>query len=671
MESVAKSLFSITVFFILFVLTPEDQIFSQTGENGQIKSNDPTSHKEIKDDNYLPVLRTDQQRSPAYKYSTSVVTTVQVNVDENGQNIIGDAANEPSIAVDPNDDNRIAIGWRQFNTVSSNFRQAGYGFSTDGGQTWTFPGVIEPGVFRSDPVLDTDAQGNFYYNSLTNSPEFMCHVFKSTDGGFTWSDGTFAQGGDKQWMTIDKTDGSGSGHIYAFWTSFFSVCFPGSFTRSTDNGFSFESCVTIPQDPYWGTLAVNPDGILFLGASVGDDFVVAKSTNAQDPNQIVSWDMATIVDLDGSITSGGNPNPGGLLGQTIIAVDTSGGIYDGNIYLLCSVDRHSNSDPADIMFAKSTDGGVTFSSPVRINDDQGTSAYQWFGTMSVSPNGRIDVVWLDTRDNPSNISALYYSFSTDGGDSWSPNERISDFFNSHLGWPNQNKMGDYFDMVSVSNGAHLAWAATFNGEQDVYYSFITDTTIIPVEFISFSGFIAGNVVTLEWITATELNNLGFEIERSVDRINWRTIGFKQGNGTTTEQKKYFYTDRLSGNNEQKLHYRLKQIDYDGEYEYSDVVEIKVAPVEFSLSQNYPNPFNPTTKIKYSIPSVILSEAKNLFITLKVYDVLGNEVATLVNEQKPSGEYEVEFNASELGSGVYFYTLKAGSFFQSRKMILLR
>ncbi len=110
----------------------------------------------------------------------SIVTT-QVNVDANGQNIVGDAANEPSIAVDRNNPNSMAIGWRQFNTITNNFRQAGFGYTTNGGQTWTFPGVIEPGVFRSDPVLESDIYGNFYYNSLTNNPTYFCDVFNSMD----------------------------------------------------------------------------------------------------------------------------------------------------------------------------------------------------------------------------------------------------------------------------------------------------------------------------------------------------------------------------------------------------------------------------------------------------------------------------------------------------------
>ena len=655
----------VSLLIIVFLVSPI-LIYSQTNEQQKTDNPpNPTAHHEIKDDDYVPDLRDSQGRSPAYNYSTNNIVTTQVNVDANGQNIVGDAANEPSIAVDPNDRNRMAIGWRQFNTVTNNFRQAGYGFTTNGGQTWTFPGVIEPGVFRSDPVLESDAYGNFYYNSLTNNPTFFCDVFKSTTGGSLWGNKTYAQGGDKQWMTIDNTNGPGIGNIYAFWTSSYSVCSPGFFTRSTDSGGSFEDCITIPNDPFWGTLTIGPQGDLYIGGSIGSDFLVAKSTNAKDSSQIVAWDLTTVVNLDGSISYGIGPNPGGLGGQTSIAVDTSGGPYHGNVYLLCSVERYSNPDPLDVMFVRSTDGGVNWSSPIKINDDPSTTAYQWFGTMSVAPNGRIDVIWLDTRDNPGTfLSALYYSNSKDGGLTWSPNEKLSDYFDPHVGWPQQNKMGDYFDMVSESNGAQLSWAATFNGEQDVYYSHITDTTIVPVELISFSASVVANVVTLDWSTATELNNHGFEIERSSDKTIWRTIGFREGKGTTSEPQEYSYSDILTDIKSSKLYYRLKQVDFIGSFEYSDIVEVEIAPSVFSLSQNYPNPFNPSTVIKYQLPV-------NSFVTLKIYDVLGNEVATPVNEEKPAGEYEIEFNACEMGSGVYFYTLRAGEFVQSKKMLLLK
>jgi hypothetical protein len=224
-------------------------------------------------------------------------------------------------------------------------------------------------------------------------------------------------------------------------------------------------------------------------------------------------------------------------------------------------------------------------------------------------------------------------------------------------------MGDYFDMVSDGTGASLAWAATFNGEQDVYYSYINDTTIVPVELVSFSAFTAADVVTLNWSTSTELNNHGFEIDRSTDKRNWRTIGFREGKGTTSEPQLYSYSDILDIVSS-KLYYRLKQIDFNGEFKYSDIVEVEIAPSEFTLSQNFPNPFNPTTSIKYQIPELS-------FVKLKVYDVLGNKVVALVNEEKPAGSYEVEFDASKLVSGIYFYKLQAGNFVEIKKMVLLR
>jgi hypothetical protein len=652
------------VFLLIIVsLISQNLIFSQTHQQQKSNPTDPKAHQEIKDDDYIPDLRESQGRSPAYNYSMKSIVTTQVNVDANGQNIVGDAANEPSIAVDRNNPNIMAIGWRQFNTITNNFRQAGFGYTTNGGQNWTFPGVIEPGVFRSDPVLESDMYGNFYYNSLAVDPTYFCDVFKSSSGGSSWGDKTYAQGGDKQWMEIDKTNNSGSGHMYAYWNSSFSVCPPGSFTRSTDGVF-FEDCVTIPNDPYWGTLAIASNGDLFIGGTLGWDFLVAKSSNAKNPAQVVSWDMATTVSLDGTISGWGGPNPVGLLGQTIIAIDTSGGPHNNSIYLLCSVERNSNPDPLDVMFARSTDGGVTWSSPIKINDDPGTSAWQWFGTMSVAPNGRIDVIWLDTRDNPGTyLSALYYSNSRDGGVTWSPNERLSDYFDPHVGWPQQEKMGDYFDMVSDINGANLAWAATFNGEQDVYYSFITDTTVVPVELLSFTATSNGKEVILSWSTATELNNQLFEVQRSFEGSEFATIGFVYGKGTTTERQDYIYKDKISTDG--KHFYRLKQIDYMGNYESSDIIEMEIRVFNsYLLEQNFPNPFNPTTTIGYGI-----KDKSN--VKISILNSIGEEIASLVNEEKESGYHTVEFDAANLPSGVYFYQLKAGSFIETKKMILLK
>jgi len=427
-----------------------------------------SAHHETIGDAYVPVPLEGRKTSRAYRGSGPDFFVVQVNVDGSGQNIVGDAGNEPSIAVDRNNPNRMAIGWRQFDTISSDFRQAGNAYTTNGGTTWNDNPIINGGIFRSDPVLSSDAGGTFYYNSLTVAgSDYYCDVYKSSDGGATWDNGTFAQGGDKQWMAIDRTGGMGDGHIYAYWTWLYSIC-SGNFTRSTNGGASYESCGDVPSTPYWGTLNVGPAGELYVA---GEGFVVAKSTNAQDAGQTVSWDSSTYVNLGGSIGSGGGPNPGGLLGQAWIATDHSGGATNGNVYLLASVSPSGSPDPMDVRFCRSTDGGSSWSSSVRVNDDAGTGDYQWMGTMSVAPNGRIDAVWLDTRDGPGAYdSSLYYSWSEDAGETWADNVRITQDFDPHVGWPQQNKMGDYFHMVSLNNAAHLAFAATLNGEQDVYYA---------------------------------------------------------------------------------------------------------------------------------------------------------------------------------------------------------
>lgn len=193
--------------------------------------------------------------------------------------------------------------------------------------------------------------------------------------------------------------------------------------------------------------------------------------------------------------------------------------------------------------------------------------------------------------------------------------------------------------------------------------------IIPVELSAFSGSSVDNHIKLSWSTASELNNRGFEIQRSVNvndnpgNRNWVLRGFVDGKGTTTETTAYSFVDNepLSG----KSYYRLKQIDYDGSITYSNEIEVNHLSIkEYSLKQNYPNPFNPNTVISYQIPV-------SGTVTLKVFNILGVEVATLVNENKAAGEHRVEFNAEGLSSGIYFYTLNSGNFTETRKMILMK
>src|SRR5205807_3077111 len=237
----------------------------------------------------------------------------QVNVDSNGQTITGDAANEPSIAVDPTDRNKMVIGWRQFDSVSSNFRQAGWGFTSNGGISWTFPGVLENNVFRSDPVLSSNDVGHFFYLSLLST--FFDNMWRSVDSGQSWTNLGPARGGDKQWFTIDNTNSTGHGFQYQCWSTDGNNYGGRQFTRSTNGGFTWLNPITIPNSPTWGTLDVDANGNLFIAGvnqSTGQIWCV-RSSNAKNGGVTPSFDQSTLVNLGGDIAVGEPINPVGLV----------------------------------------------------------------------------------------------------------------------------------------------------------------------------------------------------------------------------------------------------------------------------------------------------------------------------------------------------------------------
>ncbi len=220
-------------------------------------------------------------------------------------------------------------------------------------------------------------------------------------------------------------------------------------------------------------------------------------------------------------------------------------------------------------------------------------------------------------------------------------------------------------------GAIFVWEDRRNGGigyDDIYCSRIDSNGnpggTIPVELLSFSGMGMKTTVLLSWSTAAETNNYGFEIFRkALDKSEWEKAGFVEGYGTTLKIQHYNYNDTICKPG--KYLYKLRQIDFNGTYEYSGIIEVEVPyEIEFSLSQNYPNPFNPETEIGYELP-------QRTRVQIRVYDILGNEIETLVNEEKPAGTYELTWNAAKLPSGVYFYQLQARDFVQTKKMILLR
>ncbi len=393
---------------------------------------------------------------------------VQINTDNNNDNIVGDAANEPSFVVNPLDPNNMVAGWRQFPTINSNFRLAGVAFTIDGGVTWTNLGVLDepPGTNnpnQTDPVLAADLDGNLFYNSMLFGSADGQVVYKSTDGGASWEDADFiyADGTDKNWYAVDqRSSGQGASNHYATWQFG-----GGRFARSTDGGQTWDTWVNGAS--IYAYLETDTQGTVHTGWWTGGGISYRKSTNAKDGSQTPTFTPTKFIPF-GDLPWQLPINPAGAAGMITIDTPQEGEPNDGAVYMMAS--SVTNSDVCDVMFAKSLDRGQTWSTPIRVNDDSDTNDFNWMSAMSLAPGGRIDAVWLDTRDDPAHfLSKLYYSCSYDGGDTWIPNRALTAAFDTSLGWPNQNKMGDYFQNQSSNSLTNIVYAATFNGEQDVYF----------------------------------------------------------------------------------------------------------------------------------------------------------------------------------------------------------
>ncbi len=302
------------------------------------------------------------------------------------------------------------------------------------------------------------------------------------------------------------------------------------------------------------------------------------------------------------------------------------------------------------------------------------------GTITGSPAG-VQIYRIDSAPNVTTPPSGFYQLSQShyfgvliaGGTS--PDYTITYNYDGHLGISDESTL----KLAKRNNNADGSWedaGATLDQDANTltktgqtgteYILGSTGEDSLPVELSSFSASVVGSAVKLNWGTETEINNYGFDVERcalSAERQAWETIGFVSGNGNSNSPKNYSYVD--DNVNAGTYCYRLKQIDNDGQFEYSKAIEIGLtAPDKFELSQNYPNPFNPSTTINYNLP-----EAAN--VKLIIYNILGQEVKTLVNEFKEAGVHTVNFNASELNSGLYIYKIEAGSFTQTRKMTLIK
>ncbi|MGE5847967.1 MAG: T9SS type A sorting domain-containing protein [Ignavibacteria bacterium] len=272
-----------------------------------------------------------------------------------------------------------------------------------------------------------------------------------------------------------------------------------------------------------------------------------------------------------------------------------------------------------------------------------------------------NIIYISSTFDPRDGSSLakheiFKGITLDNGSSW-----------SWIPVTENSTMDNLRPIVPAWDSIHtvLIWLrGTYTTAQNISTAIVGIITEneneIPVELSSFTAAADLNSVELKWETKTETNNRGFEIERYANG-KWHMIGFAEGKGTTTGRSKYKFIEKnVNGSN---VRYRLKQIDFDGTFTYSKEVEINLIQ-EYQLNQNYPNPFNPATTIRYSIPSKSI-------VNLEVYDIMGNKIAVLVNEEKSAGRFAVSFDGSNFSSGIYYYRIKAGNFVKVGKMILLK
>jgi hypothetical protein len=294
--------------------------------------------------------------------------------------------------------------------------------------------------------------------------------------------------------------------------------------------------------------------------------------------------------------------------------------------------------------------------------------HRWMGSVAINSAGHIALGYSKSGTAMFPAIAFTGRLATDPlGQMTIPEETIHAGTGSQTGL---DRWGDYTQMSVDPNGNNFWYV---NQYQQTTGSFNWRTRIanidytIPVELVSFVANTQRDEVELNWRTATETNNQGFEIERASSSTTpvqgWEQVGYVAGFGTTTEPKTYSFVDsKLESGS---YTYRLKQIDFDGSFEYSNEINVEVElPLEYTLEQNYPNPFNPSTKISYSIP-------EDGFVKLAVYNMLGEEVATIVNATQKAGRYEVNFSASKLSSGVYVYRIEAANFSASKKLIVMK
>ncbi len=401
----------------------------------------------------------------------------QINTASDGANIPTDAANSPALAIDPAAPNRMVVVWRQFDTTSSQV-QLGKAYSSDGGRTWARGTPVAFGSVFTDPDIACGPDGRFFAIATgTPATGFSSTLFTSDDRGVSFPMSAQTPAGASPRLVADILPAPGSSVLHLTWDT---CCGPNvdrTFARSTDLGQTWQAPIALPSRPILGGLALGPDHELYAAGVSRGDYAVDRAAVAGGLTP-PTFTASTFSMPGGSVfETSPDPNPAGDLGRVQVAVDHSAGPRRGWVYVVAAIDPQGSGDPADVTFIRSQDGGQSWSTPVRVNNDtQANTHWQWFPVMSVAPNGRIDVVWNDTRDsNEHRWHRVYYAWSNDAGVTWLGNTPVTGLWDSYTGWPGEQEIGDTSDMASDDVGASVVFASTIGGfDQNIHFLRLND-----------------------------------------------------------------------------------------------------------------------------------------------------------------------------------------------------
>ncbi len=493
-----------------------------------------------------------------------------------------------------------------YNGTSTTTYITEYTRTTNGGTTWT-PGVPSGYATGWGSAMIFGTSATTAYMPVYNSSSGGGRILKTTDGGTTWvhqTTATFAApaGFPNVLHFFNENEGFCMGDPNA---GYFEI-------YTTSNGG--DTWTRVPQANTPAPVAADEYGVVGYYSAVGNTawFTTNKGRIIKTTDKGATWTALS----------------------TPIAVNNQFKIEmrDMNNGIILDVVATTP------LYYRTTDGGATWSPIVASGNFYDADFCYVPGTLNA---------WVSTG---SATGFTGCSYSVDDGQTWTD-------YASQIGL--QHLAVAFFDNTT-------GWAGAFNTSATVggIYKFTGQVAPpVPVELTSFTASASQSGVNLVWETATEINNYGFEVERSFDNGTFSTLAFVKGKGTTTERQVYNFTDQI--NLTGKTYYRLRQIDNDGRFEYSDIIEVdNTIPESFTMSQNFPNPFNPSTRIQFSLPQ----ESQ---VELSIYDASGKLVENLVSEVKGAGYHEVIWNATSHASGIYFAQIKAGKFVKNIKMTLLK